>query len=405
MVELVRPRLALAAVLASILAALSPTAPAGAEELRHGDDLYLAGDDVETAGSVGRNLYLAGGSVDLRDAVLRDAHVAGFKVDVEAPVGGDLYAAGAFVDLGAPVAGDASAAGFRVAAKDGAAIEGNLRAFARSVVLDGNVAGAALVAAERLQLRGTVAGDLRFTGRSLSFGPDARVGGMLTAAMPFEPRVPTSVAPADRVRHEPFRPFDFAHDFGRRAMEGAGEAMRMELPPWWLVAGVAAGGLVVLVLVGVLFLGLAPETIEALRESAESRMWRSFFYGLIGLATLLGLVPLAVVTVVGLPLIPLILMLAVLLTVFAWLLGAYVLAHRVLRSFGAGHATMAGRLRTFVIGAIVLMALNLVPVLGWLINAFGTLVGFGALQMRLVQRLDRPAPAQYADPPGAARSR
>lgn len=386
-----------ARMFASFLVALSMAAgPAVAEELVHGGDLYVAGEDAQAPRSSDRNLFLASGDARLKEAVARNAHVAGFDVEVDAPVGGDLYTAGAFVDVDAAIGGDVSAAGFRLRlGQPETVIGGNVRAAGRTVVVDGTISGAALVAAERLQLNGVVKGDLRFAGRTIAFGPDARVGGILTAQTPYEPNVPASVASSDRVRHEVFSPSDFAEKFGK----GAGEALGLEAPPWWLIAGAIAAFFVGLVVLGVLFLGLAPQTVEGLREDAEARVWRSLGYGLIGLSTLLGLVPLAIITVVGMPLIPLILLVAACLAVFAYLLGAYALAHRVFRSSGARHTTMAGRLRTFVIGLLVLLLLNAVPFIGWLINALAALAGFGALEMRLVNRLGRPSAAASA-PPG-----
>ncbi len=374
----------LAAALVAIFAfALSASRTAAAASLEHGGDIYASGDDADAPQAGARNLFLAGGGVELKQPVERDAHIAGFDVDVEANVGGDLYVAGAIVNLDAAVGGDATVAAFRLRTGSASAIAGNTRAAARTVVLDGTLSGAALVTAERLELNGVVEGDLRFAGRTIAFGPDARVGGILTAQTPHEPTVPASVAAPDRVRHELFVPSDFAERFGK----GAGEAIGLAVPTWWMIGGAVAAFLLGLVLVGVLFLGLAPRTVEALRTDAERHVWRSLGYGLIGLSTLLGLVPLAVITIVGLPLIPLILLLAGFLAFFAYLLGVYVFAHRVFRSFGAGHATMAGRLRTFVIGLLVMLLLNVVPILGWLINALAALVGFGALEMRLIKRL------------------
>lgn len=386
-------------IVARILVALSlMVAPALAEQLEHGGDLYFAGDDAEAPADIACNLFLASGTADLKEAVARNAHIVGFDVDVEAPVGGDLYAAGAFVRLAAPVDGDANLGAFRLRLGSSGSVGGNMRAAARTVVVDGTISGGALVASERLELNGIVEGDLRFAGRTIAFGPDARVDGLLTTQTPYEPAVPTSVASPDRVRHELFTPPDFAARIGK----GAGEAIGFAAPPWWMVAAMAAAFIVGLVLLGVLFLGLAPRTVEGLREHAESRVGQSLGYGLIGLATLLGLVPLAIITVVGIPLIPLILLLAAFLSVFAYLLGTYVFAHRAFRSFGAGHATMARRLRTFVIGLIVMLMLNAVPFVGWLINALAALVGFGALEMWLVARLGRRSAASRAHPGGGA---
>ncbi|XWN29017.1 MAG: polymer-forming cytoskeletal protein [Devosia sp.] len=351
----------------------------------HGGDVYAVGKAANLGRGAERSAYLAGGEVETEVQIGRDAHIVGFDVDVNAPVLGDVLAAGAFVTLDAKVDGDVSAAGFNVTVKDHAEVGGNLRAVGRTVSLDGTLQGSALVAAANLVVNGPVAGDVVFAGQALSFGPNAAIAGTLSYRTPSAVDVPAAVVPMDRVRYEPFSPPDFAKEIGA----GAREAFDFEGPSAWTVAAVALAAILAIVMVGVLFLGLAPQSIERLRDTIESRLWRSFVFGLLGLATLLGLVPLAALTVVGLPLIPLIIFAAGLLSVFAYLLGAYALAHRVFRSFGASQASTGARLVTFVVGVVVLLALNVVPILGWLINAFAALIGFGALEMRVVARLER----------------
>ncbi|MEM8853132.1 MAG: hypothetical protein AAGD34_05475, partial [Pseudomonadota bacterium] len=279
-------------------------------------------------------------------------------------------------------------------------VGGNVRAVGRTVTLEGALQGNALVAAAHLVVDGPVAGDVVFAGRSLAFGPNATIAGTLSYRTPSAVDVPATVVPMERVRYAPFSPPDFAKEIGA----GAREAFTFEGPSGWTIAAAAVAGLLAIGMVGVLFLGLAPQTIERLRDTVENRLGRSFVFGLLGLATLLGLVPLAALTVVGLPLIPVIMFGAGLITVFAYLLGAYALAHRVFRSFGAGHASTGARLRTFIVGVVVLLALNAVPVLGWLINAFAALIGFGALQMRVVARLERATHRRTTTHPTEAQS-
>lgn len=382
--------------LLALAATIALATPAAAQEeeggrLVHGDDLYAAGDAASITAPTGRNAFLAGGGVEMEGAVGRDAHVAAFDADIEAPVAGDLYVAAALVSVGAAVTGDATLAAYEVEVPRAGSVGGNLRAMARTVEVDGDVGGSVLVAASTLRLSGTVAGDLMFAGRTVEFGPDARVEGTLAIRAPRVVEVPPSVAAPDRVSYAPLD-LDAFEGFGGEAAEGAGEALGLEPPSVLTIVAVAVAGLLALLLVGILFLGLAPRTVEGLREEIETRMWRSLGFGLIGLATLLGLVPLAAITIVGIPLIPVLLPIIALVAAFAWLLGAYTLAHRVFRTFGAGLASMGARLLVFLVGVIVLAGLNAVPVLGWILNGFASLIGFGALQMRLVEKLDRATP-------------
>jgi cytoskeletal protein CcmA (bactofilin family) len=382
-----------AIALATIIALVTPAAAdEEGERFVQGGDVYAAGDAADLTAPTERNAFLAGGSVEVEGDVARNAHIAAFEADVEAPVAGDLYAAAALVSIGAPVAGDVTAAAYRVTVQQPGSVGGNLRTMARTVEINGDVAGSAVVAAGGLTLSGTVTGDLFFAGRTIDFGPDARVDGDLTIRAPRVVEVPPTVAAPDRVTFAPLD-VDTAEGFSGEAAE---EALGFELPSTLTIVAVAVTAFLVLLLVGILFLGLAPRTVEGLRAEIEMRMWRSFGFGLIGLATLLGLVPLAAISIVGIPLIPILIPILALVAAFAWLLGAYTLSHRVFRTFGAGLTSMGTRLLVFIIGVLVLAGLNAVPVLGWLLNAFASLIGFGALQMRLVETLDRATPRREA---------
>lgn len=381
----IRITVAIAATLALVTAA---AADREGGLFLQGGDLYAGGQEASITAPADRNAFLAGGAVDMEGRVARNAHVAAFDADIEAPVGGDLYVAAALASILAPVTGDATVAAYEFTLLQAGSVGGNLRAMARTVDIAGDVGGSLLVAAGRLRLEGTVAGDVLFAGETLEFGPDARVEGTLAYRTPRVVEVPPAVVAPDRVTYAPLD-IDPFEGFGGEAAEGAGEALGLAVPSPLTIAAVILAGLLFVLLVGILFLGLAPRTVEGLREEIEQRLWRSFGFGLIGLATFLGLVPLAAISIVGIPLIPILVPLLALVAAFAWLLGAYTLAHRVFRSFGAGLSSMGARLLVFVVGVVVLAALNALPFLGWLLNAFASLAGFGALQMRLVERLDR----------------
>ena len=114
------------------------------EFLRLGGDLYGGGSAVVVADGAANDVFLAAQDTRLAVPISGSAHLAGQTVTLAQPVAGNAYAAGQTVTLSAPVTGSATLAGQTLNIGD---IGRNLRAFGQSVIVNGTVGGAALIAA------------------------------------------------------------------------------------------------------------------------------------------------------------------------------------------------------------------------------------------------------------------
>ncbi len=369
-----------APLLISIVLSNFTCVPARAQDgvINLGGDAFASGSSIELSAASPRDLFAAAFSAELGGRVEGDLHATGFDVEIESQVGADLYAAGFSVDVGGPVGSDLTVTAGDFSLKDGASVAGNARIFAGAATLDAPIAGALMAKTGSLELNGSVAGDAELTAGHITFGPQAKVGGTLTyrAREPID--IPSTVAPAERVRFQKLEPGGL--------FDGMREHMERPFRSFWP----SVFGLVSFFVVTIAFLvfiaavahAFAPRTTEQLRAQSVEHPFRSILLGGLGLSMLVGLVPVSALTLIGIPLIPIVMLLIVVVWIAGYLLGVYAVAWRVSTAFSSTPAGLTGQLLVLTAGLIVFALLNFIPLLGWLANLVVIFLGLGALLQR-----------------------
>lgn len=371
------------AMLAAVLAVLSSPGAAETPDRQIGGDILRSGDSAAQL-QADRDVLATGFTVTLDGMIAQDGHAAGFAVGVDATTGGDLYGAGFSVGLRGTVGGDLTATGFSVVTGPGAEVAGNARLAGARITINGPIRGALAAVGGKITLNSEVAGDVLLGAETLTFGPDARIGGKLTYSTPERIDIPDFVLSADQIVYEPFQRseiFNNAYEMW--------EGWEMPRGPTFLT--VFGGFLVTLgffVVIGALFLTLAPVQVRRLRRSIDARPGMALLTGVIGLSMLFGLVPVSAMTILGIPLVPIVLLAILLVWILGYILGAYALAMRVLRAFGtAENPVIWMRLLALVIGVSFIALLNYIPVLGWMANFALVLLGIGGITTALFERM------------------
>jgi hypothetical protein len=361
-------------------------APALAEpdQLTFGGDTFVGGSRSFGPVAAERDLFASGGSVTLQGRIAQDTHVTGFTVDVEAETVGSVYAAGASVTLRAAIGQDLSAMGFTVRTSPTATVQGNARLAGGTVTIDGPVKGALIAAGGEVILNAPVDGDVWLVGQDVSFGPSAKIAGSLRYSAPEAISIPTSVIAADRVTFEEIDRTEMMED-----MREEWQDRDFGVMPTFMSLFVAfLLTLVFFVVLGAIFLAFLPHKVEELRRSAQSRAGSAVLSGVIGLSVLFGLVPISAMTLFGIPLVPFVILALIVLWTLGYMLGAYVVAMRVLHAFGGlAEPTIFVRLFALALGVTVIAVLNFIPVIGWLVNFLVVLLGIGAIAQALFGRM------------------
>lgn len=363
------------AIVGIVMLGLSTVCTAETVSTRTGGDSFIAGAQISQAVDSVGDAFVAARSANITGATQGDLHVSGFDVSVGTDVFQDLYAAGGTVVIRSTVGQDISAAAFSLRTERSSLTQGNARLMGNSVTIDGPVAGALSVMGRDVILNAAIAGDVRVLAQTLSFGPDAVVGGTLTYSTEEEMTVPERVAPADRVRFEPVSTARVWEEW---------DDVRREMPalPTFmsLMFGFAISLLFFLAL-GALMLSFMPKRLSRMRRSIADAPGQTFLLGVIGLSMLFGMIPIVALTLVGLPFVPIVLLAIVVVWTLGYALGAYSVAMRLWLGIGGGAAEPSNiaRLLVLAVAIICVALLNFIPFVGWVVNYTLVLLGIGAM--------------------------
>ncbi len=160
------------ALLAAYALLLAPTAQA--TEFRGGEtviieagetvghDLYVTASRIVVDGTVDGDLIASGGEIIVNGVVTGDLLAAGQTVVINGTVEDDVRMAGASLTLneGGQVADEIMSAGFSLDLQGGSEVGGDVTFFGGQAAINGDVAGNLNVSANRMQLGGSVGGDM-----------------------------------------------------------------------------------------------------------------------------------------------------------------------------------------------------------------------------------------------------
>lgn len=375
------------------------------------DDLYVAANIFTLQGIVKGDVIVVGSTITISGTVEGDLIAAGQSVIVNGQVMDDIRMAGAAVVLGenAQVTDDLVAAGYSVESKDGSSVGGDSLIVGYQVLMAGDTAQDAKVAANKVQLSGSVGGDLNVeVGASermptippatfmpnmpvvptipagLTIKPGSSIGGNLTYTSPQEALIPPGAVSGNVVHQFP-------------VVETGKENTAAEQTSNWLFINLR--NIVSLLIVGLLMVWLVPKFVQNGANAVKAKPLPSFGWGIV---TVIGffLAFLAIMAVVGIlavffGIVTLgellgtvvwagIIAVAVLIFTFSISVG-YI--SKIIVSYLGGRLILA-RIKpewtekpywSLVLGVVIFAILVAIPFLGGLVNFIVVLMGLGAL--------------------------
>ncbi len=336
------------------------------------ENLYMAGGQANFSSTAQKDLFIAGGKVLVDGSVWGDVAAAGGTVDLLEAVRGDVRVAGGQVTVKGTISGDLIVAGGSVTILPGATVSGDLVVMGGLVIMDGVVNGTARLYAGEAHINGTAGGPMIvYAQEKVAFGSAARIGSTLEYHAPQTADVATGAVVGDQVTFTPLTvPKADAATFGLA-----------------LLAAVT----VVLILK---FFALAVASIGAafwLRHPAQALVDRS-------LHSFLPMLGLGFAAMIGGPILSIALILSVAFTYLGFALlalyGFLVTAAIVLESLLVG-ALIAKAVRRearvtwkwALLGAAVVCAVGLVPLVGWAATGIVFFVAFGSLVEKMYRAL------------------
>jgi cytoskeletal protein CcmA (bactofilin family) len=300
----------------------------------HAAEQRLVGDVVVGPQGVEHDVSTGAGDLEVHGLVEDDVHSGLGDILVTGKVNGDIDAGFGDVKIEGPV-------------------EGDVRAEFGDVYVNAPVSGDVHVGWGDVKLgpNGEILGNLECEGCEITGNRSAVKGDMMARGMAID--------------------FDESHGPGIIGFFG------------WIFAALAFSACAVLAAVG------APRPLASAASRAEESPGRSFLYGLVSLPVIFVLCVVLAVSIVGIPLLLLLVPAYLALLFFGALVAAFFIGTRVLMVTGryrVGNALAA------VVGAMILAATTLIPVLGDLLLYALSLLGTGAIILALFSRR-RPRPS------------
>ncbi len=379
------------------------------------DDLYMTGDTMTVKGRVVGDVVAAGRMIIIEGVVEGDLTAAGQAVIIQGEVTDDVRIAGMTLKLAedARVGDDVFVAGFSFESEAGSQVLGKTGLTGFQALLAGEHLQGVEASLVGLRLAGLVRGDFDATVESEA-GP-AWWTGFMQSPIPL-PQVEPGLTVADGARIEG----DVTYESVAEATVGSAAAVTgtitravpksepEEKPTFKSRLGTAIRWLVVLFLLGSTLLWLFPDKIVGVADTLVNRPLASLGWGLVTLlgfpvAMLLVLVLTSVLTMVfgmlslgqGAALVLVLGLLAELALAAKFWIAVFYLAP-VVASFGGGRwlltrngAAEKSRYLSLLVGLTILMALILIPFLGFLMRLFVIVVGLGAGALWSVRYLAR----------------
>ena len=364
---------ALAVLFASLGLVVALASPARAMEFRKADsvqikkdeaikgDLFVTGENVRVDGTVDGDVYVAGKQVVVSGHVTGDVFCACQSLRIDGQIEGSVRNASNNLTITGSVGRSVSSFSETTSVDSSGKVGRSVTAFSKSLTVDGTIGGDLLAFVAETTIGGSILGEIRVRGDSLSVGSNASIGGKAS----FEGRNPADVASGAKLA----APITF------KKMEH-----RTERGGRYYVWGVIWAS--AFILFGLVLLWVLPQFSKEAAANVEN-VGASFGLGvLVGFALPIAAV-LACVTVVGL--------FVGLSAFFLWFASLYfsqIVVGAAVGSWILGRTNetwpLVGRM---AIGMLILRASMAVPFIGGWIKIAVILWGIGAISLAAYRRL------------------
>ena len=374
-----RLRLFGAAALIIMSASLAWVGLAGATSFRSGDNvttasggvidesLYAAGRTVNVDGEVNGDVICAGQNVTVNATVRGDVICAAQTLTVNGRVDGDVRLAGQSVTVGGEVTGNASVATQSFVLSSGSKVGRDLSVAATDATLNGNVGRDLAVGSESAIITSEIGRDIKAGSDNMKLTSTARVNGDIELVSKNNlSRDQGSVVEGEVTRSEPKDSKD-----DKAALFGLS-----------LLACVLI--FLAMLLTALAIALLIPRILHAVTDQAFPHPWAALGIGFLANLVIPIAVVLLAVTVLGIPLALLLVLLWILLGVMSGPFFAYYLGRLILRN-------STSPLLIMLVGAIVLLVVYFIPILGFITMLAAYWIGSGMILQELFQRTPRPA--------------
>ena len=342
----------------------------GQEQTIQGD-YFGAGDTIINSGKVNGDIYAAGNEFENGGEVSGDIILAAMNSKIGGKINGNIRIASSRTELTGEIGKNITALTETLLLEEGAAVDGNINAFASTVILNGIVGGDVKTASRRLEINGEVKGDVAASVEELNFGPNGRIQGELTYTSQEEISIPEGMV-VGRVEHRLPEP--------RR---GRSQSMENLQKGWKYLYLIRRGvGMLAYLLIGFLSLLLFDKFMKKSAITLEEKPWHSVGIGLVALIVIPIASILILFTVIGIPLGIISLILYGILLYLAKLPVGLWIGSKILKN-------EEKPLLPMLLGLVILLLISYIPYIGAFVSFVVLLFGIGTYLMNIQQALKK----------------
>jgi len=353
-------------VMTALLPVLSHAQQVGEVVIKRGmvdDDLYLAGAQVDLYANVNGDVVIAGGQLNLEGDISADVTAAGGSISLHGQVADDARLAGGDIRVAGRIGDDLVAAGGRIHIGPVASIGGRAWLSGGELRIDGQVVEELRASGGRVVISGKVNGNVDLWADEIIIEDTAVISGNLH----YKSAHPASIASGARIDGEVI--YTPVEGHLKQVIAGAVFAMLILLFS--------------IILTAVLLYLLFPEFSLQVSQSLRNQTWQLSALGLAVFAGAPVLMLILFSSAIGVWLALMLLAIYLVLLPAGYFVGAMFVGNAGLDLLHKADAGKALRAIALAIAILVLAVINLVPLLGSLINWLVLLAGIGALSRRL----------------------
>lgn len=324
------------------------------------DYLYL-GPELDFSGSA-QDLIFLGKQLSFSGTAENSLIGIGAHIRFTGETGNDLIAAGGSVVIDGKVNGNSFTAGKSVQLTDSAVVNGTQFIACANGEINSPVNGDLYIAAGKMTINSVINGNVKMYGGRLIFGGNGRINGDFTYGLKEE----LTEEETSRISGTVTRDEDFKFDMNAMFSEKSKKAMEIFFGIFMIISFVAIGCLL-------LFFPLF-RTLDA--PQTERAYWRTALWGLIPVLMYPAVILLSFALIVTIPLGITLLFSFVPLFFVAYLIGTTLTGKYLVLRF---KWNIVKRHYHFLIGAVAVLVLSMIPFLNFLIFLFISSLGWGKL--------------------------
>ncbi len=328
-------------------------------------DLYTAGRQIEIQADVAGDLVAAGQIVTVNATVEGDVIAAGETINLRARVLDDVRAAGRQVFISSEIADHLVAAGESVTLEAGSKIGSWAWLAGDTVRVSGQIASELKAAARRMIISGEIHGDVELFAEQIDILDGAHIHGNLIWHSKQFPNIEEGGIINGQLIE---KPFDFGYKEHDKGLPLAGTI-------FFAISLMATGT--------VLYL-LFPQLTQSASTSLQQRPWLCLGIGLAVLFVTPLVIMLLFATLIGSLLAFILLACYLVILLLSVVIGIFAVSEQGLHRYGKWETAGRGQhLLAFVIAVIAFWILQLIPIIGGLIQLAIVLFGAGGVSLAI----------------------